>query len=224
VPTAVSEEQKSPPRRALKQNRGGGAAARAGRRPIPMLRARILGSAMELFGERGFDAVPVDDVAARAGVGKGSVYRQFKSKEELYAASVIEGFVQLRQQIEAALAAPAPIPARIRTIVQHTLAFFWTRRQFFILLRDPTKLPRARESRYQRERTQLSAVISGVLREGAAAGVLRADLDFDLLTEVLLGMMRGVNRYKAEHVSVEQAAEIVVTTFLNGSLARKRRD
>jgi hypothetical protein len=37
-------------------------------------------------------------------------------------------------------------------------------------------------------------------------------------------MMRGVNRYKAEHVSVEQAAEIVVTTFLNGSLARKRRD
>lgn len=191
---------------------------RAGRRPIPMLRARILRSAMELFGEKGFDAVPVDDVAARAGVGKGSVYRQFRSKEELYAASVIEGFVQLRGQIETALAGAESIPERIRTIVRHTLSFFWHRRQFFILLRDPTKLPRAREIRYQRERGHLSSLISAMLREGAAAGVLRGDLDFDLLTEALLGMMRGVNRYKADHVSLDDAANTVIATFLDGSL------
>jgi AcrR family transcriptional regulator len=216
----VSEEQKRRLTRGGPKRTGGPGEVRAGRRPIPMLRARILHSAMELFGEKGFDAVPVDEVAARAGVGKGSVYRQFGSKEELYAASVIEGFVQLRNQIEAALAGAAPVSQRIRTIVLHTLSFFWNRRQFFILLRDPTKLPRARELRYQRERLQLSVLISGVLREGAAAGVLRGDLDFDLLTEVLLGMMRGVNRYKAAHVSLEDAVDIVVATFLDGSLAR----
>jgi AcrR family transcriptional regulator len=88
---------------------------RPGRRPIPMLRARILHSAMELFGERGFEDVPIDDVAARAGVGKGSIYRQFGSKEQLYAASVIEGFAQLRNQIETALAQAASIPDRITT-------------------------------------------------------------------------------------------------------------
>jgi AcrR family transcriptional regulator len=193
---------------------------RPGRRPIPMLRARILQSAMDLFGERGFEDVPIDDVAARAGVGKGSIYRQFGSKEQLYAASVIEGFVQLRNQIEKALAAAPSIPERITTIVHHTMAYFWTRRQFFILLRDPAKLPRAQEVRYRRERGQLSGLISEVLREGARGGLIRNDLDFELMTESLLGMMRGVQRYKSEQVVLEDAVHTVVATFLDGGSVR----
>ena len=183
-----------------------------------MLRARILHSAMELFGEKGFEDVPIDDIAARAGVGKGSVYRQFGSKEQLYAASVIEGFIQLRNQIETALAEPATIPQRITTIVHLTVSYFWTRRQFFVLLRDPTKLPREQEVRYRRERGQLSAMVSGVLREGARGGLIRNDLDFELMAESLLGMIRGVQRYKAEHVLLEDAVHTVVSTFLNGSV------
>ncbi len=196
---------------------------RPGRRPIPMLRARILQSAMELFGEKGFEDVPIDEVAARAGVGKGSVYRQFGSKEELYAASVIEGFIQLRSQIERALAQPASIPERITAIVHHTLAYFWTRRQFFILLRDPTKLPRAEELRYRKERGQLATLVTEVLREGAGSGLIRDDLDFDLMAESLLGMIRGVQRYKAEHVLLGDAVRTIVKTFLGGTLTANGR-
>jgi AcrR family transcriptional regulator len=194
---------------------------RPGRRPIPMLRARILHSAMELFGEKGFEEVPIDQIAARAGVGKGSVYRQFGSKEQLYAASVIEGFIQVRSQIEAAMQRAASVPERITAIVHHTLAYFWTRRQFFILLRDPTKLPRAQELRYRKERGQLAALLSQVLREGASRGIIRSDLDFDLMAEALLGMIRGVQRYKADHVALDEAVHTVVAAFLGGSLIRK---
>jgi AcrR family transcriptional regulator len=175
---------------------------------------------MELFGEKRFDDVPIDEVAARAGVGKGSVYRQFGSKEQLYAASVIEGFIQLRKQIETALAGAASLPERVTTITRLTLAYFWNRRQFFILLRDPAKLPRAQEKRYRKERSQLSSLISQVLRDGAARGEVRADLDFDLMTESLLGMMRGVQRYKAERVEPEEALRTVVETFLHGCTGR----
>jgi len=185
-----------------------------------MLRARILHSAMELFGEKGFEDVPIDAVAARAGVGKGSVYRQFGSKEQLYAASVIEGFIQLRNRIETALSQTAAIPQRIEAIVHHTMAYFWTRRQFFILLRDPSKLPRAQELRYRKEREQLSAMLREVLREGARGGLIRNDLDFDLMAEALLGMIRGIQRYKPEHILLEEAVATVVATFLHGSLTR----
>ncbi|GEM_PF-479902 len=195
---------------------------RPGRRPIPMLRARILHSAMELFGEKSFEEVPIDDIAARAGVGKGSVYRQFGSKEQLYAASVIEGFIQLRTQLERALAQADSIPERITAIVHHTLAYFWTRRQFFILLRDPARLPRAQELRYRKERGQLAALITHVLREGAARGLIRDDLDFDLMAESLLGMIRGVQRYKAEHVLLEDAVRTIAQTFLSGALTKKQ--
>lgn len=193
---------------------------RAGRRPIPMLRARILKSAMELFGDQGFDHVPIDAVAAHAGVGKGSVYRQFGSKEQLYAESVIEGFVQLRNQIETGLTGAVSLPERITTIVHHTLSYFWTRRQFFVLLRDPAKLPRAQEIRYRRERGHLSSLVNQVLREGAKSGLIRDDLDFDLLSESLLGMIRGVQRYKGPNVQVEDATRTVVATFLHGSTPR----
>lgn len=193
---------------------------RLGRRPIPMLRARILHSAMDLFGERVFDDVPIDEVAAHAGVGKGSVYRQFGSKEQLYAESVIEGFVQLCNQIEAGLTGASSVDDRIAIIVRHTLNYFWTRRQFFVLLRDPAKLPRVQEVRYRRERGRLSSLIREVLREGAGSGVIRHDLDFDLLSESLLGMIRGVQRYKGPDVEPEEAARTVIATFLHGSFER----
>ncbi|MCF8612119.1 TetR/AcrR family transcriptional regulator [Gordonia sp. HY285] len=45
-------------------------------------RARIIAAASELFAERGLD-VTLDDVAARAGVGVGTVYRRFANRDEL---------------------------------------------------------------------------------------------------------------------------------------------
>ena len=157
-----------------------------GRRPIPLLRQRIIRSATELFGAKGFEQVLTDEVALHAGVGKGSVYRQFGSKEQLYAATVIEGFKHLCNQIEAALGDTQSDRERLSTIVRHAMAYFWDRRQFFVLLRDPTKLPRAEETRYRTERGQLARLVSGVLREAGREGRIRADLDYGLLAECLL--------------------------------------
>src|SRR5271156_2132996 len=92
-----------PAKRALRPQPRRTDAPRRGRHPIPRLRERILSSASELFGEKGFDHVLTEEVAAHAGVGKGSVYRQFRSKEELYAAAVIDGFAELQREIRSAL-------------------------------------------------------------------------------------------------------------------------
>lgn len=53
----------------------------------------LLSAALELFVEKGFAATRLDDVAARAGVSKGTVYLYFKSKEELFQAVIREGIV-----------------------------------------------------------------------------------------------------------------------------------
>ena len=50
--------------------------------------AEILDAALDLFADRGFAATRMDDVAARAGVTKGTVYLYFKTKEELFKALV----------------------------------------------------------------------------------------------------------------------------------------
>jgi len=50
--------------------------------------AEIAAAALEVFGERGFAATRLEDIAARAGVSKGTVYLYFENKEALFKAAV----------------------------------------------------------------------------------------------------------------------------------------
>lgn len=162
----------------------------------------------------------IDEIAAEAGVGKGSVYRQFHSKEELYAAAVIAGFIQLQQEILAALKHDESFADQIATIVSHTIRFFWTRRQFFEFLRDPRTVPRKLQRNYRSERSKLSMMIVEVLRAAAARGALRSKLDERLAAEALLGMVRGINRYAREYTSPSAATRTIVAIFIGGCLAQ----
>lgn len=172
-----------------------------------------------LFAQKQFDRVLIDEIAGRAGVGKGSVYRQFRSKEELYATVVIEGFGQLQNEIRAALEGAASVHDQVATIVRHTLAFFWIRRQFFALLHDPRALPRRHERLYDAQRQRFTALISDVLLKGIAHGSVRPDLDTRIAAEVLLGMLRGINRYCREYTTPEAAVPIVTGIFIGGCAA-----
>jgi AcrR family transcriptional regulator len=61
-------------------------------------RERVLEAAQELFAAEGL-AVPLDDIARRAGVGPGTVYRHFPTKEALFEAVVSE---RIQRMVEAA--------------------------------------------------------------------------------------------------------------------------
>jgi AcrR family transcriptional regulator len=193
---------------------------RRGRPATPFLRERILQSAADLFAEKPFDAVLVDDVAIAAGVGKGSVYRQFGSKEELYAAVVIDGFVELQEQIRRALADSESVRDRITAVVRHTLGFFWSRRQFFLLLRDPKALQPRREQQYRAHRHELSRLVVDILNDGVKSREVPRSLDTRVAAEALLGMLRGINRYSRDYTDPERVVETVTTIFFDGCLVK----
>jgi AcrR family transcriptional regulator len=65
----------------------------------------ILAAALALFAERGFAATRLDDVAARAGVTKGTLYLYFRNKEELFEAVVRQELVPNLARAEAMVAA-----------------------------------------------------------------------------------------------------------------------
>jgi AcrR family transcriptional regulator len=56
--------------------------------------AELLAAALDLFVERGYAATRLDEVAARAGVSKGTLYLYFENKEELFKAVVRENIVE----------------------------------------------------------------------------------------------------------------------------------
>lgn len=60
----------------------------------------LLAAALDLFVERGYAATRLDDVAARAGVSKGTLYLYFENKEELFKAVVRENLVSVLDEAE----------------------------------------------------------------------------------------------------------------------------
>jgi AcrR family transcriptional regulator len=69
-------------------------------------RRKVLAAAGELFAARGVAAVSMDDVAAAAGVGKGTLYRRFGDKSGLAAALLDERESRLQQEL---LSGPPPL-------------------------------------------------------------------------------------------------------------------
>ena len=62
--------------------------------------AELICAALELFVERGFSATRLEDVAARAGVSKGTLYLYFPSKEDLFKAVIRDGIVPAIERAE----------------------------------------------------------------------------------------------------------------------------
>lgn len=73
----------------------------------------LTAAALSLFVERGFAATKLDDVAARAGVSKGTLYLYFDSKDALFKAVIREGIVPALEQGEALYVRYHDDPARL---------------------------------------------------------------------------------------------------------------
>jgi AcrR family transcriptional regulator len=85
--------------------------------PEPRLRAdarrnreKVLLAARDAFAESGYD-VPLDEIAARAGVGAGTVYRHFPSKEALFEAVITARIEDLVADARVRAATEGPGPA-----------------------------------------------------------------------------------------------------------------
>lgn len=70
----------------------------------------LVAAALEVFAEKGFATTRLDDVAARAGVSKGTVYLYFKNKEALFKAAIEAALTPALEHVEA-LAAETGCPA-----------------------------------------------------------------------------------------------------------------
>jgi AcrR family transcriptional regulator len=66
--------------------------------------SELTAAALDLFVERGFAATRLEDIAARAGVSKGTLYLYFAGKEDLFKAVVREGIVPALTQAETLIA------------------------------------------------------------------------------------------------------------------------
>jgi TetR/AcrR family fatty acid metabolism transcriptional regulator len=193
-----------------------------GRKKTNETRLAILRCADEIFSEREFHEVLTDDIARRLGIGKGTIYRYFGSKEELYLAAIGEGLKGLHVAVTTVLQQDAALETTVEAVVRTMVTYFWRRRDFFVLLQRLEPKLKARErADWRRYRDEVVGMIRRVFERAAARGAI-SRVNARLAVEVLFGMIRGVCVYRGESDRPEELTRLVTAIFLRGVIGDSR--
>jgi AcrR family transcriptional regulator len=144
-------------------------------------RERVIAAAAAVFAEKGLDA-GVPEIAARAGVGKATVYRSFPSKEHLVAAVARERLAWITELVTRALAAEDPGTAFTDVVLRiaEEQAGDWAVAGSLAADIHQPELDSARAT--------AQAAFEALMDRGRAAGALRADATADELRVLFTGV------------------------------------
>lgn len=143
-------------------------------------RALVLAAARTVFQRDGL-AAPMDDIAAQAGLGVGTLYRHFPTKEALIAVMVEERQALLLDSARAAAKATDPWEG-LQALVWRLATFEAEDRAIADVLVDAQKGPE-----FGQLATELLTVLSALVTRAQAAGQMRNDVSAqDTLTAVCL--------------------------------------
>jgi AcrR family transcriptional regulator len=175
----------------------------------------ILEAASRVFAEKEFHEVLIDDVAALAGVGKGTVYRYFRTKEELYFETILQAFDELSATLADAVAEEASPTRRLERIVRESLRFSWERRHLLGLLQGDERQFAMHEAELRRRRGGMVALVQKVILDGIERREFRG-VDARIAAELLRGMIRAANCFRTEDDSVDGLVEEIIGIFTRG--------
>lgn len=155
----------------------------------------ILDAALELFAESGTAGVCMEAVAARAGVGKATVYRRWPCKEDL----LLDALTSLKS--------PLPEPrgesvredllAMLRVMCQDASDPAWVRR-YTLMLGEGEKYPKVMQRYKETVVEPRRELVRSVLRRGIATGELRPDADVEMAVLMLNGAVLAAGRRDAD--------------------------
>jgi AcrR family transcriptional regulator len=93
-------------------------------------RCAILQAARAVFARQGYASTVVDDIAAQAGIAKGTLYLYFPSKEQIYLAALLEEARQLDAESRAAMSAAPTWREKLGAYMQVRLNYFESHQDF----------------------------------------------------------------------------------------------
>ena len=158
-------------------------AGRAERRDKTRNRAKVLVAAAELFAREGVANVTVDEIAAEAGVGVGTIYRGFGDKGGLVAAILDERECELQDRLLSGpppLGPGAPPAARIMAFLEALARLVESSYELLLVSENHTPGARYRIGSYGAWRLHLASLLDRI-GGNAAAGTVGAGLLADAL-------------------------------------------
>lgn len=155
--------------------------------------ALILAAAHDLLAEKGYHEASLEEIAARVGIAKATVYLHFASKEDLAAALVeqqIAAFLALMDQVQAE---PAPLRARLERILARSYGGLGGKRGRVMLeLNNSVGLNRSVIEKRAGLKAQIAQAVERIralFEEGKRTGELDAALPTPVMVATFVGLL-----------------------------------
>jgi AcrR family transcriptional regulator len=179
----------------------------------------ILEAASRIFASRPFHEVLIDTIAADAGIGKGTIYRYFETKEELYFATVLHVVEALARELEMRVRAETSAIKRLESIATLILNRFWERRYLLPFFQRDERFPMLEVELVKRREPILR-----VVQEAILAGIEQREfrgVDARIGAELFLGMVRSMNLFHIPDDRLEDLVAQLMSVFVSGTARRE---
>ncbi len=176
---------------------------------------QILSAAAELFAKHRYHEVRMDDIAESAGVAKGTLYRYYDDKEDLYVALTVHGMQQLYDESHRKIAGPGAPEQKLRDFITGCVRFYEQFPYFLELIqRIETSNTTASVNALGTIRSQFYALTASLIRQINRDGK-PATRRPEWAALALLGMIRSILRFSAQPWP-EHLPDWIYHQFTNG--------
>ncbi|MCW8131823.1 MAG: TetR/AcrR family transcriptional regulator [Planctomycetota bacterium] len=179
-------------------------------------RPEILKHAARLFAKKRFDEVLMDEVAAKAGIAKGTIYRFYPTKEKLYAAICFDWMDHLVAGMNRIADGPGSVVERIEKIIVFATEHFRKHRDYFdVLQRQESQKVLYQLPQLRARRTAIRKIYARMVREGQKEGLFRS-VSADSSADMLMGMVRSLLLFGDPERDSGAIARDALNLFLHG--------
>jgi AcrR family transcriptional regulator len=189
-------------------------------------REQILDVAAKTFAELGYADTDVQIVADGLGIGKGTVYRHFPSKSELFLAAVDRGVRRLSEAVRSAVDKYDDPLDRIRTGIRVYLGFFRSHPELVeLFIQERAAFRHRKKSIYFQYREANLWRWQDLYRDLASVGRIR-NVPVQRITDVIGDILYGslfTNHFAGRRKTPEQQARDVIDIVFHGILIQKER-
>ncbi len=184
-------------------------------------REEILRAATALFASAGFPCTDLQDVADKLGVGKGTIYRYFPTKQALFEAAIDRALVGMRASIDAASGHVKDPLDRIGAAVRAYLRFFDEHPEFIeLIMQERAQFMGRKRPRYFEHRDANRGPWTELYGGLIAAGRMR-EMPTDKIMDTLGAMVYGAmftNYFAGRRKTLTEQAEDILDVVFNGLL------
>lgn len=188
---------------------------------------QILTASMKVFSKSGYQNTDVEKIADLAGLGKGTVYRYFESKRNLFLSTLEWGHNSLRKEIFYATEKIDDYLDRVKIALATYLRFFEKNRDFYRLLVQERVWAEVESAGWRWKEKHLSHIdhVKNILDEGMRKGYFKK-VDPESCAYALWGLINSL-LYKwlisEKKYPIKRELSVIQKTFFEGILNEKKR-